>query len=353
MTNAATASTSAVQVVSLPAVLSIDLLDFSMQSLIDSVRNSYNTSTYAVLGIDIPVVGVDCLIYKTVSPAFDISESLVRLFDYLGKLALKPVWTVLEQLAQALGVAVDGLLEIPVLGLKIPDLFKEDLWQTVENIVRSLWDQGQEQLELILKQLDIPWPPFEDIDDTDLSIRTVSKNIAVNLLQFVWKAVDKIIKLIETALRVFDFANYQKPVWSEVWKKAVDAVLGAFLDFFVAPFTPGKLEKLIKDFARDTLGISDITFPDIMSIIEKFKLVLFGYPLDYELPVDPKMEFPERDFKKIIPDMLAWFNNFLINLLKKFVEAAISVLQFFGINFEFLTKFEVPITLCAVENQSS
>lgn len=350
MTEALTASTSSVQVVSLPAVLLVDLANFSMQSLIDSVRNAYNTNTHTVLGIDIPIIGFDCLIYKTVSPNFDISEALIRLFDYLGKLILKPIWEILTALAKVLGAVVDDLLEIPILGLKIPDLFKDDLWQTIENVVQRLWDEGEDKLKEILNILDIPWPFFTELEDPEISKRKIAKDIAANLLQFLWKALGKLLDIIEAALRVFDFSNYEMPVWSEVWKKAVDAVLGEVLDFFVQPFTLDKLYKLLEDFAKDFLKVSDITFPDLMSIVEKFKLPIFGYPLDYKLPIDPKVEWPERDFSKVISDMLVWFNNFLINILKKFVEAVLSILEFFGIDIKFLTSISIPITLCAVEN---
>lgn len=350
MTEVLTNSTSTVQVVSLPGVLSINLLNFNMQSMIDSVKTSYNTSTHTVLGIDIPVVGFDCLVYKTVDPTFDISDALIRLYDYLSKLVLKPIWTALQALAKAVGAVIGDILKLPVLGLTIEDLFKDDIWQTIENIVRKLWNEGQDQLISILKVLGIPWPFFQQVDDPDLSIRKIAKDIAANLLQFVFKAIDKIIKAIKAALLIFDIATFQTPKFSITWQQAIDAVIGEVLNFFAAPLTLEELFKAILDFAKEAFKLPFVTFAELMNIIEKFKLPIFGYPLDYKLPIDPKKDFPERDFSKIISDMIAWLNNFLVNILKKFMEAVMSILQFFGIPLKFLTSVNIPITLCAVEN---
>lgn len=353
MTDVLTASTSTVQVVSLPGVLSIDLLNFSMQSLIDSVKTSYNTSTHTVLGIDIPIVGLNCLVYKTVDPNFDISDALVRLYDYLYKLFLKPIWETLEALAKAINAAIGDILKLPVLDLTIPDLFKDDIWQTIEDKVRKLWDGGQAELESILKTLGIPWPFFQQLDDPDLSIRKIAKDIAANLLQFVWKAIDKIIKAIQTALRIFDLATFGTPKFSITWEKVVDAVIGEVLNFFVQPLTLSELYNALIDFAKEILEVPVVTFQDLMSVIEKFKLPIFGFPLDYKLPIDLKKEFPEKDFSKIISDMIAWINNFLVNILRKFMEAVTSILEYFGLKLNFLTSVSIPITLCAVENATT
>lgn len=350
MTDAATASTSSIQVVSLPGVLSIDLLKFNMQSMIDSVKTSYNTSTHTVLGMDIPIIGFDCLVYKTVDPNFDISEALIRLYDYLYKLTLKPIWETLEALAKAIGAVLGDILTLPVLDLKIPDLFKDDIWQTIEDKVRSLWESGQAELESILKILNIPWPFFQQLDDPDLSIRKIAKDIGANLLQFVWKAIDKLIKAIQTALRIFDIATFGVPKFSITWQEVVDAVIGEVLKFFTAPLTLSELYDALLDFGRSVLDLPVLTFNDLMSVIKNFKLPIFGFPLDYTLPVNVKVEFPEKDFSKIISDMMVWINNFLVNILKKFIEAVTSILEYFGLKPKFLTSVNIPITLCAVEN---
>jgi hypothetical protein len=349
MTDALT-TTSTLKIVALPAVLSVDLFNLNAQTLYENVLASYNTSTHTVLGIDIPIVGVDCLIYKTVDPTFDIKESLIRLFDYLSKLILKPIWEVLEALAKAIGAVVGDILKLPVLDLTIPDLFKDDIWQVIEDKVRKLWNEAQEELIEILKILGIPWPFFDQIEDPELSIRKIAKDIAANLLQFIFKAIDKIVKAIQTALRIFDLSTYQKPVWSEIWQKAVDAVLGEVLKYLVQPITLEELYKALVDFAKEVLKLPVVAFQDLMSVIEKFKLPVFGFPLDYKLPLNIKVEFPEKDFSKIISDMIVWLNNFLVGILRKFIEAVMSVLEFFGLPVKFLTTVKIPITLCAVEN---
>lgn len=321
-----------------------------MQDIFDSVIKQYNTSTHTVLGIDIPVVGFDCVIYKTVDPNFDIKDAIVRLFDYLSKLILKPIWVALNALAKAIGAVVGDILKLPVLGLTIVDLFKDDIWQIIENTVRKLWNENKEELIGILKTLGIPWPFFDQLDDPDLSIRKIAKDIAANLLQFVFKAIDKLIKAIKTALLIYDIATFQRPKFSITWQQAIDAIIGEVLKFFVAPLTLEELYQAILDFAKEALNLPFVTFEELMKIIEKFKLPIFGFPSDWKLPINIKVEFPEKDFSKIISDMIAWLNNFLINILKKFMEAVLSVLEFFGIQLKFLTSINIPVTLCAVEN---
>lgn len=351
MVEAASSSNSTVNVLTVPGVLVIDIAKgFSMQSLYDGLINQYSSSTYTILGIDIPLIGIDCLIYKNVDPTFDIKEAIVRLFNYLSKLILKPVWEILEALAKAINAVLGDILELPVFGLKIQDLFRDDIWQVIEEKVKNLWENAKDELIAILKTLGIPWPFFEGLDDPELSIRKIAKDIAANLVGFIFKAISKIIAAIKTALRIFDLSTYEKLVWSEIWQQAVDAILGSILNRLAIPVTLDELYKLLIDLAKETFDLPFVTFQELMAVIEKFQLPPFGSPLDWKLPINLKIEFPEKDFSKIISDMIVWFNNFLVNILKKFIEAVTSILEFFGINISFLTEVKIPISLCVVEN---
>lgn len=352
MTDTASSSDSSVNVISIPTTLTIDIASgFNMQSIYESIINQNSSSTYTILGIDIPLIGIDCLQYKTVDPTFDIKEAVMRLFEYLMKLVAKPIWTILEKLASVLGAVVDGILEIPVLGLKITDLFREDLPEVIGKIVRNLWETGKTELEKLLKTLGIPWPWFEQIDDPELSIRKIAKDIASSLWQFFFKAIGKLLSAIRIAMLAFDLATYQTPTWSKIWDEVVKAILGSIAKFLAFPLTLEELYKAIIDFAKEVLNLPVVTFQEIISIIEKFQLPIFGLPMDWKLPLNIKLEFPEKDFSKIISDMLAWLNNFLVGILKKFIEAIGAILKFFGVPFQFLTEVKIPIVVCAVENQ--
>ena len=46
-------------------------------------------------------------------------------------------------------------------------------------------------------------------------------------------------------------------------------------------------------------------------------------------------------------DMVTWLNNYVINLIKKFIDAVLSVLQFFGIGVDWLAV-NLPIRFCVV-----
>jgi hypothetical protein len=352
MTDTASSSNSSVSVISIPTTLTIDLASgFNMQSIYESIISQNSSSTYTILGIDIPLIGIDCLQYKTVDPTFDIKEAVQRLFEYLMKLVAKPIWTVLETLASVLGAVVDGILEIPVLGLKITDLFREDLPEVIAKIVRTLWETGKNELENLLRLLDIPWPWFENVDDPELSIRKIAKDIASSLWQFFFKAIGKLLAAIKIALLAFDIATYETPNWSLIWDKAIDAIVSSIAKFLAFPITLEELYKAIIDFAKSVFDLPIITAKEIIEIIEKFKLPIFGLPMDWKLPLNIKVEFPEKDFSKIISDMLSWLNNFLVGILKKFIEAIGAILNFFGIPFKFLTEINIPIVVCAVENQ--
>lgn len=352
MTDVATSSVSNIDVISVPGVLTFDITSgFNMQSMYDDLINQYSSSTYTILGIDIPLIGIDCLIYKTVDPGFDLKEAMARLYNYLSKLILKPIFEILEALAKILGAVIDDFLKIPVLDLTISDLFKDDLWSVIEEKVKNLWENAQDELFKVLEVLGIPWPFFDQIDDPELSIRKIAKDISISLWGFIFKAIGKIVTAIQVAMRIYDIATFGFPKWSVIWQAAIDAVLGAIFSYLTTPPTIEDLLKALEDLAKSTFDVPIVTFQELMAVIEKFKLPIFGLPLDWKLPLNLKVEFPEKDFSKIISDMIIWINNFLIGILRKFIEAVLSVLEFFGLSVDFLTSVKIPITLCAVENK--
>ena len=342
------ASTSTVNIIAVPGELVIDLTQgINMQSVYNSIIDS---STYTLIGIDLPLLGIDCEKYRTVNSEFNIKEAVSNIFSYGTNLLLKPIVEILEALAKALGVAVDEFFKLPVFDLNIKDFFRDDLWAYLETIVKSLWEAGGTALEEVLSIMDIPWPFFEKTDDLELKIKTITKDIGAGLLNFIIVSIRKIVDVLETALRVFDFSNYEMPVWSEVWKKAIDAFLKGVEQFFTSPLTLKDLLLALTDFAKETLKLPVVTAVEILSVIERFSLPILGLPLDWNLPVDSKTQSPERDLSKILADMFIWIGNFFVNIFKKFIEAVGSVLNFFGISIPFPTEIKIPFSYCVVEN---
>ena len=351
MVNVSTTSVSNIEIVSIPGLLTFDLASgFNMQTMYNDLINQYSSSTYTILGIDIPLIGIDCLIYQTVDPGFDLKEAMSRLFSYLSKLILKPITEILEALAKVLGVAIDEFLKIPVLDLTFQDLFRDDFWALIEEKVKNLWENARDELLDILKTLGIPWPFFDQIDDPELSIRKIAKDIALSLWGFIFKAISKIITAIGIAMKAYDIATFGFPKWSLIWEEIKDAILKSILPYLATPPTLEEIFTAIEDFAKELFDKAVVTWQDLIAALEKFKLPIFGLPMDWKLPLNLKVEFPEKDFSKILSDMLNWLNNFLTNLLKKFIEAISSILEFFGIPIKFLTEVKIPISLCVVEN---
>ena len=151
-------------------------------------------------------------------------------------------------------------------------------------------------------------------------------------------------------MRAYDIATFGFPKFSELWQEVVDAVLGQILSFFTIPPTLEELYKALEDFAKELFNLPFVTWEQLMEAIKKFKLPIFGSPLDWKLPLNIKFDFPEKDFSKVISDILIWISNFFVNLMKKFIEAVLSILEAFGIQLKFLTSINIPISVCAVEN---
>ena len=354
MTEVITTSVSRASIVTMPAILNIDFSSgLNMQKLYDDFIAANTSTEYTILGIDIPLIGIDCLQYKTIDPTFDIKEALTRLYNYLSKLILKPVITALKKLAEALGAVINDFLKIPILDLTLEDFFSDDFYSIVEKKIKALWENAKDELFRLLKELGIPWPWFDGLDDPELSLRKIIKDIATSIWNYIWKAVGKIIAAIKVALRAYDLATFGFPKFSALWDEVVDAVLGQILAFFTTPPTIEELYKALEDFAKELFNLPFVTWQQLMEAIEKFQLPIFGLPLDWKLPLNIKFNFPEKDFSKVISDMLVWINNFFVNLMKKFVEAILSIFEAFGIRIDFLTSISIPISLCVVKNQSS
>jgi hypothetical protein len=85
----------------------------------------------------------------------------------------------------------------------------------------------------------------------------------------------------------------------------------------------------------------------VIQEIEKFSLPIVGLPMDWYMPLNPKVNTPCIDLAQIIADMKLWINNFILQLVKKFIQAVNHILEIFALKIHFPT-IHVPITLCIV-----
>jgi hypothetical protein len=340
-----------------PAVLKVNLAHaLSMQGLYDSVSSMfhYNTGTTAVVGLSIPILNIECNTKFVIDPIKDIKEVISRLYDYCMKSILQPIWNIFEKLYEALkkfGLAILDL-KLPVLDLHISDLFKGDLYEKIKAAVVKLYYKEKQKLLDILKALGIPYPFHINIHIPEVEIESIIKKILASLWGELFKKIYKIIDLIEKGLELFDISTYGVPTLSTIWKKVKDAVLKEILKLLALPPSIEELQKAIVDFAKKLYNKAEVTFEELIEAVKHFKLPILGSPLDWHLPISIKVSMPNIDFDKILNDIKMWVNNYIVSLLKKFIEAIGKILEVFGLTF-LLPVLTIPLIFCKVTVSNS
>jgi hypothetical protein len=136
-----------------------------------------------------------------------------------------------------------------------------------------------------------------------------------------------------------------KPLY-DIWKKAV-GVLFVFL--FNTPFKIDELIKLIEEFAKKLLKKAQVTYTDLMKVLEKFKIPGIGRPYDWKWPYNPKVNMPNIDFVKLLTDIQLWLSNFFMNITLRFIKSVSKVLNFFKIQYPVLPfNLSLKATLCVI-----
>jgi hypothetical protein len=341
---------SGLEIVSVPGKIVIDLSKgFTMQSLYDAISVQRPTDPKLVtLGIDIPIIGLNCKIYDFVDLEHELKEAIARLYDHAMKMLLEPIWKILQALLKALekfiGAVVD--LTLPILNLHISDLFSGDLYEKIKKAVVDLYHNAKDKLIEILKKLGISYPFFTDFTNPLLEIEAIVKKIMTSLWGSLFKVIDKVIHLIEEGLLAFDIATHGIPTLSVIWKKFVEAILQKILEFLAIPPTIDDIKKALIAFAKKLYNKAELTYQELLDAIKHFKLPVFGLPIDWHLPIHIHVKIPNLEFEKLISDMKIWINNYMVGLLNKFVEAIGKILDAFGLNFV-VPKLEIPFTFCA------
>jgi hypothetical protein len=349
-------STTLIEHTPISTSIRIDLSQsFTMQGLYESIQQAYpKDPTLSVIGISIPILNIGCKRLGIIDPIGDIKDAVSRLYNYLMQQFLEPVWKILEALFNILKKFGLGFLDlsIGIFDLVVSDLFKPGLYDRIKAAILKIYDTGREQIQKILDFLGIP--KFDLGDIPEWNIESIVAKILAGIWDTLIKKIGQITALIKTGLVLWDLANFyiKNPTaafpLSPIWDQIYDLILGKIISFFAFPPSIQTLYDAIIEFAKKYYNRIP-TKAEIMAIIEKFRLPIFGQPWDWTLPLNPKLNFPEVDFDTLLIQMKLFMNNFIFSLVQKFVAAIERILKVFGLSLEIPT-ISIPITLCAVKN---
>jgi len=349
-------ATTLIEHIPVSANIRIDLSQsFTMQGLYESIQQAYpKDPTLSIVGISVPILNIGCKRLGIIDPIGDIKDAVSRLYNYLMQQFLEPVWKTLEALYNILKKLGLGFLDlsIGVFDLVVSDLFKPGLYDKIKEGILKIYATGKAQIQKILDFLGIPKFDLSNIPEWD--IESIVAKIQAGIWDTLIKKIGEIAALIKTGLALWDIINFYiknpksafplAPLWDEIY----EAILGKILAFFIFPPSIQTLYDAIIAFARKYYDRIP-TKAEIMAIIEKFKLPIFGQPWDWKLPINIKLNFPEVDFDTLLIHMKLFMNNFIFSLVQKFVAAIERILKIFGLSLE-IPIIRIPITLCAVKN---
>lgn len=317
----------------------------NMQNIYDTVAVSFPKGDQKVVGLEFPLIGIYCNQSGLIRPINDIKETISRIYNYGIIDVLRVVFDKLLALLQALGGSFLDT-KLPVLELSIRDIFRQDFHTTIRQLVTRLYDGAKETLTKILNALGITFPILDTVINKGEEIKLLVKSIMDALVREVIKKIKLIIDLIKTALEIYTAIN-EGTIWLLItWQNAIAAFLNSVLNYFLSPPSLKDLVAYVKKLAAEIFGIDKPSCKQLLEVIEFFKLPGFGSPIDWRLPLS-NVSVPCIDFYKIMTDMVTWLNNFVVNLIRRFIDAVLSVLQFFGLSLEWLA-INIPIKFCVV-----
>jgi hypothetical protein len=325
------------------------LKDLSMEGLTAAIQRAYpRDPSLTVVGISVPLLNIECKIYGIIDPITDIKDAVSRIYTTVMQAITKPIWTVLYGLYNVLkrfGLAFLDL-KLPVLNLHISDLFNPNLYDVVKKAVVTLYNKAKSRLDPILKILDIP-KILKDIQSPEKEIEYFVKSIVTSLWDVLMKKINLIKDLIQRGLELYDILMKGLTQTALTWRTAVNAALKTVINFLQNPPSIQQIyDKLVAYAKRLYKRIP--TSEDIMNAIKSFRLPIIGKIFDWVLPLNLKVNFPTLDLAKMLSDMKLFIQNFVLVLLKKFIQMVQPILKLFGLFAQFL-RVHLPITLCAVK----
>ena len=323
----------------------------NMQTIADAIRRAYpNDPTIIPIGIAVPGICItNCNAIGVIDAENDVNDAASRIYNAGMQAIYQPVWTALYEAYQALKHFGLGVIDLtlPYFGLHISDLFDPNFYCKLYDIIAKLFPLKLDFLKNIFKALGIPWPFYNNFDSIQEKIKYIVRSIWQSLWDQLLKKINTIKDLIQKGLALFDTATYKVPTLSVLWKKAVDQILASILKYLKEPPSLQQILDDLKAFAKKILKKAEVTAQDILKAIKNFKLPFFGKPWDWLEPFSKHTINPEKILAKLVSDIGLWIKNFIANIILKFVEFVLHILEILGIKFK-LPTLKIPITLCVI-----
>jgi transposase len=311
-----------------------------MQTIYQSIVDAFPKDK-TVIGIGIPLIGIECKHYGVINPIEEIKEAAARAYDFFLNAYWRPIMKAITQLLKIL--KINFKLPIPHLKLTLDDLFSTKLFDKIKAQLLQLYKTAKAKVDAIFKFFGIPDPLFKEILDPEKELMYKIKAIMTALPGLLQSKLKALILTLDRALAKIGGKIF-KPLY-DIWKKAV-SVLFTFL--FNTPAKIDELKKLIEDFAKKLLKKAQVTYEDLMKALDKFKIPGIGRPHDWKLPYNPKVNMPNIDFIKLITDIQLWLSNYLMNIILRFIKAIARVLKYFKIPFVLPFNLSLKATLCVI-----
>lgn len=329
---------------------------FTMQSIYKAVQDVYpKDPTLSVVSINIPLLGLNCRSIGVINPITDIKNAISRLYNNLMQSILKPIWDFLYKIFEALKKFGLGVLDlrIPVIDLHLTDLFAPDFWDRLTAKITDFYNNSKEKLIKILSYLKIPYPFMEGFVDPQHEIEMLVQKIINSLWSFLFNTIKKVVDLIQKGLQLYDLITPPYTLkFSIAWDQVVKQALKAILMYLLKMPTLEDVEQWLRELAQKIFGVKVPTCAQMVEAFKQFKIPIIGRP-EVEAVVNPTVVQPCIDLQKLLMDTMGWIANYIMNILLKFVNLVVKVLNaflsLFGIKFE-LPHISIPMIICAVRN---
>jgi phage-related protein len=344
-----------IEVQEVSATLTIDASQaFSMQGMFTSVYNNLPPG-YQVTGVAFPMMGMSCQTSGVMDTYSDIKDSCMRLYNYVMKAYLEPIWDTLNDilrfLENAVGKLFNGSTALPVLNLQISDLFSDNLYETLDTSVTNLYNTDQSALKTLLNALGIPFESFTSQQSSSVDIKNITMNVLTSLWTFFYNIVNDIMDAIKAGLTAYDYlTNPTGPTpgyWSTIWNAAINGI-ESWIQTVIAAGGPTiqTIQDLITDAAKAAYHTTEVTLQQIMSWISNFTMTNFGKPFDWTLPLNPGVDSPWKDFNQILSSIKLWLSNFLGAVLQVFMSAINQIVSLCGGSLS-IPVLKIHYTVCA------
>jgi len=346
-----------VNVVSIPATTTVDLNKaFTMQGLFNTVYSSLpDGKEYTVTGISFEFMGMSCANSGIIDTYAQIKDAISRLYNYIMKSYLEPIWQLLNALLKALEAVVGKLLDLdlslPILNLTVSDLFSDNLYEKLLTAITNLYHTAIDDLKSLLNFLGIPFETWGGSEAPQIDIANIVKNVMVSLWSALLQKIKLIFDAIKTGLAAYDYITSPgtfPPPLSTIWNTALSAI-GEEIVALIALGGPTikAIQDAIVDFVKAALNKAVVTAEEILAYLKNFTLSPFGKPFDWEFPFNPFVDSAWKDLSQLLGDMKLFCINFLGLLIAQFIKLIDAILKVFGLSLSF-PVLTIHYSVCAI-----